>query len=120
VSKDLNWQKILEKPVNIFNEKFVNSKLESMAPRKQAQVIRAMNKLSLKFKGMIPRRELPTVKAVHRNRNFVRIKDIILVIKRLILTKRKQLIHFGLDLYIILLAGMRFLADKDRIQKGVL
>ena len=84
-----------------------------MTARKQAKVIRAMNKISLKFKGMIPRRELPNVNVVHRNRNFVRIKDIILVIKKLIFTQRKQLIHFGLDLYIILLAGMRFLADKE-------
>lgn len=91
-----------------------------MTTRKQAQVIRAINKLSLKFKGIIPKRDLPSVNVIHRNRNFVRIKDVILVIKKLILTQRKQLVHFGLDLYIILLAGMRFLADKDRIQKGVL
>jgi hypothetical protein len=86
-----------------------------MAPRKQAQAIRALNKLSFKYKGMIRKRELPTVKRQHRDRNFVRIKDIVLVIKSLLLTKSMQLVHFGLDLYIILLSGMRFLADQHRI-----
>ena len=87
-----------------------------MAPRKQAQAIRALNKLSLKYKGMIEKREIPTVKRQHRDRNFVRIKDIVMVIKTLIGTKRMQLVHFGLDLYIILLSGMRFLADQEQIR----
>jgi hypothetical protein len=30
------------------------------------------------------------------------------------------MIHIGVDLYIILLSGQRFISDKDRIQAGVL
>lgn len=38
-------------------------------------------------------------------------RDILLVIKDLLSSKKKRLVHLALDLYIILLSGQRFLAD---------
>lgn len=54
-----------------------------------------------------------------RARRFVRMKNTLLVMSTLLRTKKKSAVHFKLDLYIILLSGMRFLSDKDRIQNGI-
>jgi len=35
-------------------------------------------------------------------------------------TKKRAVIHFALDLYIILLSGQRFMADKLNMQEGLL
>ena len=91
-----------------------------MTPAKQAKIIKALNKLSDKLKGPMKKRELPSVQRQSRQKKFVRIKDIILLIKDLLLTKRRRAVHLGLDLYVILLSGMRFKSDKLNIQKSVL
>ena len=82
-----------------------------MAIRKQARVIKALNKLTNTYKGLIKKREVPTVHREHHLRSFVNIRDLLLLIKDLLNSRKKQVVHFGLDLYIILLAGQRYLAD---------
>ena len=82
-----------------------------MGPRKQARVIKALNKLTNTYRGLIKKREVPNVRREHHLRSFVNIRDLLLLIKDLLNSRKKQVVHFGLDLYIILLAGQRYLAD---------
>ena len=71
------------------------------------------------FPGLIQRREVPKVKMNPRMRGHVRMKDILLLISTLLSCCRRRVVHFGLDLYLILLSGQRFLADQRVIEEGV-
>lgn len=42
-----------------------------------------------------------------------------MLIQRLISTQKRKMVHFGLDLYIILLSGQRYLADYEQISLGL-
>jgi len=41
------------------------------------------------------------------------------LLRDLLATRRRALVHLGLDLYVILLAGQRFLADEDKMERGL-
>ena len=90
-----------------------------MAIRKQAKVIKALNKLTNTYRGLIKKREVPTLRREHHLRSFVNIRDLLLLIKDLLNSRKKQVVDFGLDLYIILLAGQRYLADHKKIENGI-
>lgn len=87
-----------------------------MTASKRLRVIQALNRLAKIYKGLLPRRDLPHVERVQRTRNFVRMRDIILLLKDLFATRRRSVVHLGLDLYIILLAGQRYLADHTKME----
>lgn len=53
-------------------------------------------------------------------RGHVRIKDLLELIAKLLACRRKRTVHFGIDLYVILLCGQRFLADHNRIEEGII
>lgn len=110
----------MERPENLFNEKFVDRKLVTMSPYKQRKTVRALNKLAKNFKGLVPKRESPQIQPLnHRPRTFVRIRDIMGVLHELLATRKRTVVHFGLDLYAILLCGQRFLADIKEIERGL-
>ena len=90
-----------------------------MGPRKQARVIKALNKLTNTYKVLIKKRKVPTIHREHHLRSFVNIRDLLLLIKDLLNSRKKQVVHFGLDLYIILLAGQRYLADHKKMEVGI-
>jgi hypothetical protein len=49
-------------PENLFNDIFINDKLEKMVSvRKQLRVVRGLNRLAIAFPGLIKKREPPTV-----------------------------------------------------------
>lgn len=104
----------------MFNDHFLEEKLKKMNIRQQARMIKTLNKLSKNYKGMIKRREVPTYKRRPIARSFVRIKDLFTVIQVLMMTKKRTVVHFALDMYIILLCGQRYLADHEIIQNGIL
>lgn len=95
----------------MFNDRFIDEKIEKMAARKQLRVIRALNKLANSYRGLIKKRELPSIIRQPRIRGHVHIRDIIIMIQQLLNCRRKTTTHFALDLYIVLLSGQRFLAD---------
>lgn len=112
VDNSINWMTFLEKPENLLNEKFVDLKLTQMTPHRQRKAVRALNKLAKKFKGLVPHRDPPRIAVqTHRPRTFVRIRDIMGMLHSLMATRKRRVVHFALDLYAILLAGQRFLAD---------
>jgi hypothetical protein len=47
-------------------------------------------------------------------------KDLFNVIYTLMATKKKKIVHFALDFYIIILAGQRFLADSKKLETGII
>lgn len=86
-----------------------------MSPHKQARVIKALNKLSNRYRGLIKKREVPSVSRVSRLRTFVNIKDVLLLIKSMFELRKRRVIHFALDIYLILILGQRFQSDRLRI-----
>ena len=52
-------------------------------------------------------------------KEFVSMRDLLRLIESIFNFKKKRLVHFALDLYIILLCGQRFLADHRKIEEGV-
>lgn len=50
----------------------------------------------------------------------MKVADVIEVITTLLRTAKRKAVHFGLDLYIILLSGMRFQADQLGIREAIL
>lgn len=53
INKRVPWQSFLERPENIFNSQFIDQKLLKLPIRKQAMVTRALNKLSILYKGIL-------------------------------------------------------------------
>lgn len=49
----------------------------------------------------------------------MRMRDLVGLLRDLLATRRRALVHLGLDLYVILLAGQRFLADEDKMERGL-
>lgn len=59
------------------------------------------------------------MKRIARIKQFVCARDLLLLIEKLMAIKKRRVVHFALDLYIILLCGQRFLADHARIENGI-
>ncbi len=104
----------------MLNDKFINRKLVEMNPSRQKKVVRALNRMAKKFKGLIPKRDPPKIATLtHRPRTFVSLRDVMGVLHDLLATCKKRMVHFALDLYVILLGGQRFLADFREIERGL-
>jgi hypothetical protein len=65
----------------VFNDKFIEGKLANMTDKKQARVIRGLNKLANNYKGLIRKRDVPSVVRKSRRRSYVKIRDIMELIK---------------------------------------
>lgn len=91
-----------------------------MATKKQARVIKGLNRLAKQFRGLIPHRQVPKADRCPRKRTIVKIFDLFSLLGTLFAVRKKTVVHFALDLYLILLSGQRFLADWQQIQDGVL
>jgi hypothetical protein len=68
---------------------------------------------------LLHKRELPEVQRAVKIKEFLDLKDIMLLIYSLLKEKKRRVTHFALDLYIILLSAQRFQADASCIQEGV-
>ena len=83
---------------------------------RQRKVISALNKLSQKYNGLIKKRTRPHIQTIQkRNRAHVRIMDVMLFLRDLFKTRKRQAVHFALDSMVILLCGQNFLADVREI-----
>lgn len=91
-----------------------------MTLHKQLRVIKALNKLSNKYRGLIKKRDLPTVSRISRLRSLVPIRDILLLLRNIFELRKQRTTHFALDLYLVLLLGQRYQSDRLRIEEGVL
>ena len=69
---------------------------------------------------MVKIREIPNVERSMKIRTFVKIKDLFMLLKELLLMQKNIITHFALDIYIIILSGQRFLADHKQIAGGIL
>lgn len=56
----------------------------------------------------------------HTIKKKIRILDLFLLLKTLLSTRKKNIVHLALDFYIILLSGQRFLADWKEMEKGLI
>ena len=92
-----------------------------VSPRKKLRTVRGLNRLASAFPGLVNQREVPRVQPLNsRDKDMVRILDIILMLQKLLNIRKKRTVHLALDLYLILLCSQRYLADRNKIKQGVL
>ena len=53
----VEWKSFLEQPLNIFNDSFIDEKLDKVvSPRRQYKLIKGLNRLGAAFTGMVKKR----------------------------------------------------------------
>jgi hypothetical protein len=81
--------------------------------------IKAINRLAKQFKGITPLNKIK-YQSEHKHEQFIKFSTYIDIIFQLFQTKKRDLVHFGIDFYLIFLLGQRFLSDRQSLQDDFL
>jgi hypothetical protein len=117
----LKWKSILKSPEDIFNQNIILESVKGLSASRKNKVLKCLNSIYNSFyEDVFPKFNIDILYPKKKRLELpLRTKDFFNILEQLFASKEKDIVHIGIDLYLIFQSAQRLISDMENITKGV-
>lgn len=117
----LKWKSILKSPEDIFSQDIILESVKRLSASRKNKVLKCLNSIYNSFYAdVFPKFNIEAIEPKKKRLELpLRTKDFFKILEQLFASKEKDLVHIGIDLYLIFQSAQRLVSDMNNIIKGV-
>jgi hypothetical protein len=117
----LKWKSILKSPDDIFNQDIIRESVKGLSASRKNKVLKCLNSIYKSFyEDVFPKFNIEVIEPEKKRLELpIKTKDFFKILEQLFATKERDLVHIGIDLYLIFQSAQRLISDQENITKGI-